>query len=559
MLGIHEQYVNETYDKHGVLSTFSLNVPENFNFAYDVVDEIARREPDKRAMFWCNPAGEEHDFTFADIKKYSDKTANYFKSLGIGKGDMVLLLLKRHYEYWFSVVALHKLGAVAVPATAMLTEKDLAYRINAASIKAVVCTPDGETADCVDAVQRETPSLRHKIIARGSREGWLSLHEGMDAADEHFERPTGADATRASDMMLIYFTSGTTGFPKMAWHDFGYPLGHIITAKHWQRVVPDGLHLTVADTGWAKAGWGKIYGQWLMEAPIFVYDFDRFSPDDLLEKISRHKVTTFCAPPTIYRFLIKEADMSRYDLSSLQHAATAGEALNAEVFRRFREYTGLDIMEGFGQSETTVMIGSLGGMKPKPGALGRPVPLYKIDLLDEEGNIVQPGEVGEICVDISKGKPAGLFNGYYLNEEKTREVWHDGYYHTGDTAYADEDGYLWYVGRNDDVIKSSGYRIGPFELESVLMEHPAVRECAITGTPDPVRGQVVKATIVLTSRFTPSDGLAQELKNFVKEQTAPYKYPRIVEFVEELPKTTSGKIRRAELRRRAAPVQPANA
>ena len=555
MLGIHQKYVNEEYAADGTLQKYSLNIPEDFNFAFDVVDEIARREPDKRAMVWCNPAGEEHIFTFADIKRYSDRAACFFRSIGIGKGDMVMLLLKRHYEYWFAVLALHKLGAVSIPGVAMLTVKDLVYRFHAAGVKAVVCTADGDTADCADEAAEVSPTLEAKIIARGHRDGWYSLHDALDADWGEFERPRGADATCVHDRMLMYFTSGTTGMPKMVSHDFSYPLGHIITAKHWQHVEPDGLHLTVADTGWAKAGWGKLYGQWLMETCLFVYDFDRFESQDLLEKMEKYGVTSFCAPPTIYRFFIK-GGMEGHTLQSLRYATTAGEALNAEVFRRFYEYTGVRIMEGFGQTESVVLIGNLFGSHPKPGALGKPVPLFKIDLIDEDGHPVPPGEVGEIAVDVSHGQRAGLFMGYYKNPEFTKKVWHDGYYHTRDTAWCDEDGYFWYVGRTDDVIKSSGYRIGPFEIESVLMEHPAVLECAVTGAPDPVRGQVIKATIVLTRDYDPSDELKKELQNYVKHQTAPYKYPRIVEFVEELPKTASGKIRRAEIRKQAfAPVQ----
>lgn len=544
MLNLHKPYVNETYDENGRLKAFSLNVPEYFNFAYDVVDKIAAAEPEKTAMLWCNPEGEEHRFTFADMKRYSDRAARFFQSLGIGRGDKVMLLLKRHYEYWFCVLALHKLGAVAIPGTAMLRSHDLSYRFNAASVAAVVSTPDDGTPGEVELACTECPTVRSLILAKGRRDGWLSLHDTLDAPGEAFERPA---PLRSDEPMLIYFTSGTTGQPKMVLHSFSYPLGHIVTAKHWQCVMPDGLHLSVADTGWAKAGWGKIYGQWLMEAPIFTFDYDRFDADELLTVMEKHHVTTFCAPPTIYRFFIKEG-MRGHDLSCLRHACTAGEALNAEVFRKFKEYTGLMIMEGFGQTESTVLIGNLRGAAPKPGALGKPVPLYHIELIDEDGNPVAPGEVGEIAVDVSRGKPAGLFEGYCLDKEGTDKVWHDGWYHTRDTAWCDEDGFYWYVGRTDDVIKASGYRIGPFEIESVLMEHPAVRECAVTGAPDPVRGQVVKATLVLTSAFRPSDTLKKEIQDFVKKQTAPYKYPRIIEFVEELPKTVSGKIKRAALR-----------
>ncbi|NLW46963.1 MAG: AMP-binding protein [Firmicutes bacterium] len=547
MQGLHLKYVNETYDEKGVLKTYSLNVPVDFNFGYDVVDEMARLEPDKTAMVWCDENGAERIFTFAEIKKYSDKTACFFKSLGIGKGDMVMLVLKRHYEFWFSIVALHKLGAVAIPATHLLTTKDLIYRFNAAGVKAIVCTATGPVANAVDEAQAECPSLSVKIIAKGKREGWYSFTENMEAASENFERPREVQKQKVTDPMLIYFSSGTSGLPKMASHNFAYPLGHIATAKHWQNVDPDGLHLTVADTGWGKAVWGKLYGQWLMEAAVFVYDFDKFVPADLLSKIEKYKITTFCAPPTIYRFFIKEG-MEGFDLSSLKYATTAGEALNPEVFNKFYQYTGLKLMEGFGQTETTVTILNWKGMDPKPGSMGKPSPQYEVSLVDEDCKPVSTGEVGELVICAKGCKPAGLFSGYHNDKEKTDAVWHDGYYHTGDTAWRDEDGYFWYVGRIDDVIKSSGYRISPFEIESVLVEHQAVLECAVTGASDPVRGQVVKATIVLMRGYTASEELAEEIKDYVKHATAPYKYPRIVEFVAELPKTINGKIRRVAIR-----------
>ena len=547
MQGIHLKYVNETYDENGTLKTFSLNVPEHFNFAYDVVDEMARLEPQKTAMVWCNETGEERIFTFGDMKRYSDKTANFFRAAGIGKGDLVMLILKRHYEFWFSILALHKLGAVAVPGTCLLTTKDLEYRFQAAGIKAVVCTADGEVSDYVDEAQQESPELRTKIMARGAKPRWMSFTEGMEAASDVFERPTGGGQNLSTDPMLMYFSSGTTGLPKMAMHDFSYPLGHIITGKHWHHLDPEGLHLTVAETGWGKAVWGKLYGQWVMETAVFVYDFDKFDPHDLLSKMEKYRVTTFCAPPTIYRFFIKEG-MGDYDLSALKYCTIAGEALNPEVFNRFYEFTGIKLMEAYGQTETTVTIGNLYGMEPKPGSMGKPSPLYHVELVDEDDQPVPPGEVGEIVVNTKAGKPTGLFMGYYRDPERTKAAWHDGYFHTGDTAWKDEDGYYWYVGRTDDVIKSSGYRIGPFEIESVLMEHPAVLECAVTGTPHPVRGQVVKATIVLTRKYKPTDALAKELQDYVKSQTAPYKYPRVVEFVDELPKTISGKIRRVAIR-----------
>lgn len=549
MLGLNERYVNEEYNREGILTKYSLNVPDNFNFAYDIVDELADKEPDKTAMIWCNPKGEEHSFTFQDFKKTSNKIANLFVSLGIKKGDMVMLLLKRNYEYWFTVLALHKIGAIAVPGVSMLLEKDLVYRFNAASIKAVVSTSDDITADVVDSACKSTPSVKYKIIAQGTRDGWLSLHEEIEKQSDIFERPQGEKSTTVHDIMLMYFTSGTTGFPKMVCHDYSYPLGHIITAKHWQHVQPDGIHLTVSDTGWAKAGWGKLYGQWIMETCLFVYDYDRFNADELLSTIEKHNVTTFCAPPTIYRILIKEG-LKGHTLSSLRYATTAGEALNAEVFNKFYEYTGIKIMEGFGQTESVVLVGNLFGTTPKPGSLGKPVPLFHIELLDEDGNSVERGSVGEICIDCTNGVPAGIFRGYYKDEENTKKVFTHNYYHTRDTAWQDEDGYFWYVGRTDDVFKSSGYRIGPFEIESVLMEHPAVLECAITPAPDVIRGEVVKATIILTSKYKPSDDLADELKQYVKAKTAPYKYPRQIEFVKDMPKTVSGKVKRAEIKKR---------
>lgn len=550
MQNLNLKYVNEEYDKKGLLKKFSLNIPDDFNFAYDIVDEMARLEPNKTAMVWCNEFGEEKVFTFADMKRYSDKTANFFKGLGIKKGDIVMLVLKRHYEFWFSIVALHKIGAITIPGTALLTTKDFEYRFNMAGIKGIVCTGEGEVCDFVDEAQKDSPSLTVKVVARGKKEGWHSFTEGMETASEDWVRTQGAEATKVTDDMLMYFTSGTSGMPKLVAHDYSYPLAHIVTAKHWHNVDPNGLHLTVAETGWGKAVWGKLYGQWIMEAAVFVYDFEKFKPSDLLEKIEKYKITTFCAPPTIYRFFIKEG-MDGYDLSSLKYATTAGEALNPEVAKKFKEFTGLNLMEAFGQTESTVLLGTLKGMEPKPGSMGKPSPLYDVDILDEDGNPVNNGEVGEICVKVKGDRQVGLFVGYFKDPERKKAVWHDGYYHTGDTAWRDEDGYYWYVGRTDDVIKSSGYRIGPFEIESALMEHPAVLECAVTGAPDPIRGQVVKATIVLTKKYKPSDELAQEIKDYVKHQTAPYKYPRIVEFVDSLPKTISGKIRRVEIRKKS--------
>jgi acetyl-CoA synthetase len=547
MQGLNLKYVNETYDEKGILKTLSLNVPEDFNFAYDVVDEMARLEPNKLAMQWCNPEGEEHAFTYADIKKYSDKTANMLVRAGVKKGDMVMLILKRHYEFWFAIIALHKIGAITSPGTCLLTTKDLLYRFNAAKVTAIICTSTGEISDYVDIAQKNCPTLKIKISVKGKKDGWLCFNDELEAASEYFERPQGEKRHKINDPMLMYFTSGTTGQPKMVCHDFAYPIGHIATAKHWHNVDPNGLHLTVAETGWGKSVWGKLYGQWFMEAAVFVYDFDKFDAVDLLSKIEKYKITTFCAPPTIFRMFIKE-NLLDYDLSPLQHVTIAGEALNPEVFNKFYEYTGLKLMEAFGQTETTVIIANTVGMTPKPGSMGKPMPTYQIEIVDEKDNPVHTGEIGEIVVNTKDAVPVGLFIGYYLDDKLKNSVWHDGYYHTGDTAWQDEDGYFWYVGRTDDIIKSSGYRIGPFEIESVLMEHPAILECAVTGAPDPVRGQIVKATLVLAKGYAASDELAKEIQNYVKKVTAPYKYPRIIEFLDELPKTISGKIRRVEIR-----------
>ncbi len=543
MESFFQRFCDVSFDENGVLKDFKVKFEENYNFAYDVMDEIARQEPDRRAMIWCNEEGEEKIFTFADLKRMSDKTANMLRSHGVKKGDMVMLVLKRHYEFWFTILALHKLGAVAIPATNLLTKKDFEYRFEAADVKAIVCTADGEVADHVDAACEEYKGLTAKVMVHGCREGWIDFSKEVAEASEQLDRVS----TKALEPMLLYFTSGTTGYPKMVIHDHTYSLGHIITAKYWHNVDPNGIHLSVSDTGWGKAAWGKLYGQWIAATTVFVYDFDKFNPKDMLHMIEKYRITTFCAPPTIYRFFIKEG-MEGYDLSSLKYATTAGEALNAEVYNRFLEYTGLKLMEGFGQTETTLVLTNLVGTTPHPGSMGKPSPMYHVAVVDEEGAEVPPGTVGEICIRTTDEKQVGLFMEYYRNEERTKEAWHDGLYHTGDTAWVDEDGFFWYVGRTDDVIKASGYRIGPFEIESVLMEHPAVLECAVTGAPDPIRGTVVKATIILTKNYQPSDELKKELQTYVKEQTAPYKYPRIVEFVTELPKTISGKIRRVEIR-----------
>jgi acetyl-CoA synthetase len=522
-------------------------VPENFNFAYDVADEIAIKDPNKTAIVWCNDKGEEATFTFGQVKYYSDKAANFFKSIGIKKGDPVMLILKRRYEFWFCLLALHKIGAVCIPATHLLTSKDIIYRCNAADIKMIVSVAEDEVIKHIEDSLENSPTLKYKALVAGSRDGWYNFNAELEKASDNFIKPVGKDATKIDDISLIYFTSGTTGMPKMVKHDFAYPLGHILTAKYWQNVSDGGLHLTVADTGWAKAAWGKIYGQWICGSAIFAYDYDKFVPSELLDVIIKHKVTTFCAPPTIYRFFIKE-DLSKFDFSNIRYCSIAGEPLNPEVYNQFLKATGIKLMEGYGQTELTVCIGTFPWLKPKPGSMGKPSPGYDIDIIDENGNSCDVGEEGQIIIRTDKKKPAGMFKGYYRDENLTNKVWHDHIYYTGDMAWKDEDGYFWFVGRSDDVIKSSGYRIGPFEVESALLEHPAVLECAITGVLDEIRGQVVKATVVLAKGYTACEDLARELQEHVKTVTAPYKYPRIIEFVSELPKTISGKIRRVEIR-----------
>ena len=540
---IYRKFIDRKVED-GLLQEISFKNEEQFNFAFDIVDELGTTQPEKLAMLHLSDDGTERRFTFQDLKRESARTANYFKAMGIKRGDRVMLVLKRHYQYWFSVLALHKLGAVAIPATNQLLEKDFTYRFQAGNIKAILCTADGDVSEAVDAAAVHCPGLEHKILVNGSKDGWHDFNEEYALYSSHYLRTE--DAPCGSDPMLMFFTSGTSGYPKLAAHNYKYPLGHFITAKYWHRVNPDGLHLTISDTGWAKSSWGKIYGQWLCEAPIFVYDFDRFDAEKILPLFAKYQITTFCAPPTMYRMLAKQ-DLSRFDLSSIEHASTAGEALNPEVFRQFQNATGLAIMEGFGQSESTLIIGNLNGNSHKLGSMGKPVPLYNVQLLNIDGEAVDPGETGEICIDISKGLPCGLAYAYEGNDEVTAETWRDGWYHTGDLAWMDEDGFYWYVGRADDVIKSSGYRIGPFEIENVIMELPYILECGVSAAPDPIRGQVVKASIVLVKDFQGTDELKKEIQNYVKQRTAPYKYPRIVEFRDELPKTTSGKIIRKKL------------
>ena len=540
---IYQEFITTT-EKDGILTEISFKNEDKFNFAFDVVDALGTRKPDKLAMLYVGEDGTERRFTFQDMKRESARAANYFTSIGIKKGDRVMLVLKRHYQFWFSILALNKLGAIAIPAPNQLLEKDFEYRFNAGGIKAIVCTADGDVADSVDAASAKCPGLEHKIIVGGIRDGWRSFDDEYGIYSSHYFRTENSPC--GEDPMLMFFTSGTSGYPKIAAHNHKYPLGHFITAKYWHQVNPDGLHLTISDTGWAKAMWGKLYGQWLCEAAVFVYDFDRFDAEQILPLFKKYNITTFCAPPTMYRMLIKQ-DLSRFDLSSIEHASTAGEALNPEVFRQFENHTGLKIMEGFGQSESTLIIGNLAGGSHKIGSMGKPTPLYDVHLLSPDGDEVEAGESGEICINISDGLPCGLAYAYEGNQEITAETWKDGFYHTGDLAWCDEDGFLWYVGRADDVIKSSGYRIGPFEIENVIMELPYVLECGVSAAPDEIRGQVVKASIVLVKGYEGTDELKKEIQNYVKSRTAPYKYPRIVEFHQSLPKTTSGKIIRKKL------------
>ena len=541
---IYQQFIDVEEDENGTPTSIQFKNTENFNFAFDLVDALADKEPQKLAMLHIAGDKTERRFTFKDIKKASAQCANYFKSLGIKKGDRVMLVLKRHYQFWFAMLGLNKLGAIAIPAPNQLQEHDFEYRFQAAGINTVLCTADGSTAHQIELAAKTCPELKNFLIVGGTREGWRSFDEEYTLYSSHYNR--GEDAPGGDDLMLMFFTSGTTGYPKIAAHNYKYALGHFHTAKYWHNADPNGLHFTISDTGWAKAMWGKLYGQWLCEAATFVYDFDRFDAAEILPMFAKYNITTFCAPPTMLRMMIKQ-DISKYDLSSVKHMTTAGEALNPEVYRQFEKATGLQILEGFGQTESTMIIGNMIGAPHKIGSMGKPAPIYDVSLVDADGNPVSVGESGEIVVNVKNGAPCGLFTGYYRDAEKTAEVWHDGYYHTGDVAWCDEDGFYWYVGRADDVIKSSGYRIGPFEIESVIMELPYVLECGVSAAPDEVRGQIVKASIVLTKGTEPTEELKKEIQTYVKEHTAPYKYPRLVVFCDELPKTTSGKIQRNKL------------
>ncbi len=541
---IYKKFIDIEEDENGTPTSIKFKNTEKFNFAFDLVDGLADREPNKLAMLYVGKDLTDRRFTFKDMKRESNRSANYFKSLGIKKGDRVMLVLKRHYQFWFAMLGLNKIGAIAIPAPNQLQEHDFEYRFKSAGIKAIICTADGDVANQVDLAAKNCPDLKIKMIVNGVKEGWRNFNEEYTMYSTHFTRRE--DSPCGDDLLLMFFTSGTSGYPKIATHNHKYPLGHFHTAKYWHCAEPDGLHFTISDTGWAKSMWGKLYGQWLCEAATFVFDFDRFDAAEIMPMFAKYNITTFCAPPTMLRMFIKQ-DLSHYDFSSVHHMTTAGEALNPEVYRQFEKATGLQILEGFGQTESTMIIGNLSGASHKIGSMGKPAPIYNVKLVDSDGNEVADGETGEIVIDVRDGAPCGLFVGYYNDEVKTKEVWHDGFYHTGDTAWRDEDGFYWYVGRVDDVIKSSGYRIGPFEIESVIMELPYVLECGVSAEPDEVRGQVVKASIVLVNGKEGTDELKKEIQNYVKEHTAPYKYPRIVVFRKELPKTVSGKIQRNKL------------
>lgn len=546
LVGIADRYTETTLDENGILKTISFKNDDNFNFAYDVVDVMAKKCPDKLAMLHISKDGRERRFSFRDMAKYSNMAANYFSYLGIRKGDKVMLVLKRHFQFWFSLLALHKIGAVAIPATNLLTKKDFEYRFKAGEVDAIICTADGEVSREVDKAAHTNSRLKTKIMVGGARESWHCFNKDIRYFSANFSR--AEDAPGGDDTMLMFFTSGTTSYPKITTHNFRYPLGHYVTAKYWHQVDPDGIHFAISDTGWGKALWGKIYGQWICEAPIFTYDFDDFDAKEILNMIEKYHITTFCAPPTVYRVMV-HMKLENYDLSSLQNVTTAGEALNPKIFEKFKDKTGFDIMEGFGQTETTMLIGNIKGMAPRPGSMGKPSPLYDIAIMRPDGTLADPHEEGEIVVKTTEGAPIGLFTGYFSDEEKTSSVWYDGYYHTGDTAFVDEDGYFWYVGRVDDVIKSAGYRIGPFEIENEIMKLPYVLECAVTSVPDRLRGQAIKATIVLADGEEGDEHMKNDIVKYLKKNIASYKWPKIVDFAKELPKTISGKVRRAEIKK----------
>lgn len=544
--GIAGMFISTSKDENGVLNAIEFHNDERFNFAYDVVDVLGKSKPDKLAMLHISNDGKERRITFKDMMVYSNKAANYFRYLGIKRGDRVMLVLKRHYQFWFAILALHKIGAIAIPATNLLVKKDFEYRFKAGQIDAVLCTSDGKVASEVERASKTYDGLKAKIMVGPSTlKGWSNFNRDIRFFSPEFKKP--ADVPGGDDPMLMFFTSGTTSYPKIAAHSYKYALGHYITAKYWQQVDPDGIHFTISDTGWGKALWGKLYGQWLCEAAVFTYDFDEFYASQIMQMIEKYKITTFCAPPTVYRVLV-HMNLAKFDLSSLKTVATAGEALNPEIYEKFYKATGMKIMEGFGQTETTLTIGNLQGMEPKPGSMGKPSPQYQVEVMRADGSICETGETGEIVISVKDGLPEGLFLGYYLDEKRTESVCYNGYYHTGDTAYMDEDGFLWYVGRVDDVIKSTGYRVGPFEIENEIMKLPYVVECAVTSVPDPMRGQAIKASVVLTEGTAATDALKKEMVRFFRANLASYKRPKVIEFVKELPKTVSGKIRRVEIK-----------
>lgn len=546
--GLAGKYVSTVKDENGILSGIQFHNDEHFNFAYDVVDVLGKSKPDKLAMLHISNDGKERRITFKDMMVYSNKAANYFRYLGIKRGDRVMLVLKRHYQFWFAIIALHKIGAVAIPATNLLVKKDFEYRFKAGKVDAVLCTSDGKVGVEVERASKNYDGLKAKIMVGSSTlKGWRNFNRDVRFFSSEFKKP--ANAPGGDDPMLMFFTSGTTSYPKIAEHTYKYALGHYVTAKYWQQVDPEGIHFTISDTGWGKALWGKLYGQWLCEAAVFTYDFDEFYANHILEMIEKYKITTFCAPPTVYRVLV-HMNLDKFDLSSLKNVTTAGEALNPEIFEKFYRKTGMRIMEGFGQTETTLTIANLAGMIPKPGSMGKPSPQYNVAVMNQDGKLCKASETGEVVISVKDGVPEGLFMGYYLDEKRTENVIYNGYYHTGDTAYMDEEGYLWYVGRVDDVIKSTGYRVGPFEIENEIMKLPYVMECAVTSVPDPIRGQAIKASVVLTEDVEATDSLKKQMMKFFKANLASYKRPKTIEFVKELPKTVSGKIRRVEIKER---------